>query len=115
MAPELFTYFDSKSVSKFIDKSKCDVFSVGLLALFCFDPLGFETYKDKNGGNLFNQSHSSLDIYFCNIGRNFPPCFRGLIRRMLSFFNSKRQNILELEKEFTVVENKLSKSRLLDR
>ena len=96
MSPEMRATFKT-GISKKVNFSNLDVFSIGMVALFLIDP---QTFNSPNGNSeLFNQDEKILkeylkvfEVQFSHFGNDIIQ----VIKAMLEFNISKRISILEL-------------------
>ena len=96
MSPEMLESLKKGTHEK--QHLKSDIFSLGLIAMFCLDYENFQTFKDK-----LNNNEEILEEYlddFCYRINDAHISFFYLIRCMLSFSKFTRPNILELCKHF---------------
>lgn len=75
------------------DSSLSDVFSLGLIALYCLDNKRFLTFKDKEGRNILNRCSKSLEKYLNILPTTIPYHFIDIVRRMLSFCPTRRPTL----------------------
>ena len=62
------------------DESKHDIFSVGLIALYCIDNKRFVNYKDKNEKNILNQCPKTLADYLELLAPDIPEILFNIIQ-----------------------------------
>ena len=96
MAPELFDSVENSpppASSNINNKSNCDIFSLGLIALYCLDNTRFKTYTNEDGKNILNRGHKTLAKYLKLLEKYIPACFLEFLRQMLAFCPLKRPDI----------------------
>ncbi len=81
------------------DPKKYDVFSLGLIALYCLDPKQFLDINNKFELRLIG-SPKLLADYLDNLEADLPPPFYYLLRCMLSFCPYTRPSIKQLARDF---------------
>ena len=94
-APELKEINENSSQSAPLDLSKSDVFTLGLLTLFCLDYNRFITNQSDHK-NILNQNESELLSYLDTIALKLPQAFFNILRCMLSYNISNRPSIEQL-------------------
>lgn len=103
MAPEMknpyLIQLGKEKVDNKIDYRKLDVFSLGLITLYCLDsPENFDKYN-----NFLNEKSNKLhEEYLPQLRLNMPIEFSFLLKSMLSFDWNSRPSIEELY-NFTIV------------
>ncbi len=96
MAPEqLRKSLNAADCTIQVENDKLDVFSVGLLALFCVDPEGFR----KNKG-LFNRDEKLVVSYLDGLKPKISTQYYYILRCMLSFSPITRPSIDDLLVDF---------------
>ena len=91
MAPELASLLQrNHAESKMIDFSKVDVFSLGLITLFCLDKKKFVTLKQ------LNLDEKLLHDYLETFRDKIPIPFYYILRCMLSFNSKTRPSMIQL-------------------
>ena len=82
MAPEILALADSQMSSSecSIDYSKCDIFSIGLIALYSIDHNRFMSYQDKDKQNKLNICPDALKNYLSILATEIPHSFFEKIR-----------------------------------
>jgi serine/threonine protein kinase len=95
MAPELLRKSLNYDSTPILDLHKLDIFSLGLLALYCLDPEQFRSFK----GSL-NKDEKSLLSFLDGLRGKISPPFFYMLRCMLSFSPLTRPSIEQLLPDF---------------
>ncbi len=97
MSPEMR---NSESNSFKVQHVKSDIFSLGLIALYCLDPIEFENHNTVN----FNSDEIVLEKYLDNYRERCPNNhFYYILRSMLSFSTFTRPSIEQLYHDFFLI------------
>jgi serine/threonine protein kinase len=95
MAPEALKLFLSSSPpSKKYNLTKMDVFSLGLISLFCLDTEGFLKIQ-----KIANRDRHTLESFLNNVKTKVPIQFFYPLRCMLSFTQASRPSLTELHQD----------------
>lgn len=78
--------------------AKDDIFSIGLIVLFCMDPQRFMEFR---GNERMAIKYEILEEYLRQMAQAFPPRFYQILRRMLSFSSLLRPSVKQLFKEIS--------------
>ena len=105
MAPELLESAQLQAFSSEspLDYQKCDIFSIGLIALYCFDFPLVITYSGKILKNMLNHSPKTMESYLNLIAEKLEPQFMIILRKMLAFSPSCRPTIDNLHQQFELL------------
>ena len=94
MAPEILLLKDKAEKPLKVDVSKFDIFSLGLISLYCLDKEGFKKFKNINLNEI------ELNSYLESFTERVPPNFFYMMRCMLSFNHFTRPSITQLHEHF---------------
>ncbi len=97
-APEIYHSFGSselllKSISSLC---RCDIYSIGLIALYCIDNQRFLALKEKYNTKV---SSEVLNNFFALLSLEFPAELCELLRKMVSYSPSDRPSFYKILKE----------------
>jgi serine/threonine protein kinase len=94
MAPEMIKPDTDTALN--VQQFKCDIFSIGLIVLYCLDTKEFIKNQDK-----LNKSEAALESYLDEFRIRFPDKrFIYMLRCMLSYSPRTRPNIQQLFEDF---------------
>ncbi len=118
MAPELLAMSESPSSTSecLIEYSKCDIFSIGLIALYCIDHHRFKSYQEKilDKTNRFNINPDRLESYLNLLSRQFPHSLINKIHQMLSYNPKGRKTLNQLFKDILTLEKRHLRSSIFN-
>jgi serine/threonine protein kinase len=100
MAPELLKKNLNQDSTVVLDMHKLDIFSIGLLALYCLDPQEF-----RNAKGLLNKDEKKLLNFLDNLKSKLSPPFFYMLRCMLSFSPLTRPSVDHLLPDFQYLLN----------
>ena len=85
---------------KNIQQHKSDIFSLGLIALFCLDPIEFGNQRELNKEEKVLESYLDDFMKRIQVNNKYFQHFSYMLRCMLSFSPFTRPSITEIYKDF---------------
>ena len=107
-APEWLEFNPWLDSEESLNNSKCDVFSMGLLFLYCIDNKRFNNFLQKN---KLNRCQSTLENFLDELELKLPTNFCRILRGMLTFCYHVRPTIQHLYLNFRLFTGDLGCNR----